>query len=109
MHKYVVTVIIVQYHNIVVASAANRDEFSGLVGVNLAGGIKRGDETLMGFGFFANGEGIGMGFIGWGDILGIGGDEGRSFGRALVLAGLVEVTLDHGDRGGWVCFEGFGS
>ena len=80
MHKYVVTVIIVQYHNIVVASAANRDKFSGLVGVNLAGGIKRGNKTLMGFGLFADWEGIGMGFIGWGNILGIGGNDVRLFG-----------------------------
>jgi hypothetical protein len=108
LYKDVVAVIIVQDHNIVVASAADGNKLPGLIGVNLTGGIKCGDVALVGFGLFAGWKRIGMGFIGWIVTWGIRGDGMGSFGRTLVFTRLVKMAFDHGDRGWWVRFEGFG-
>ena len=75
MHKDMVTVVIIKDHDIVVAGAGHCDKFSSLVCVSLTGGIKDGNETLMSFGFMAEGEGIGLGVIGGRDIGGIRGDD----------------------------------
>jgi hypothetical protein len=60
MHKDMVTVVIIKDHDIVVAGAGHCDKFSSLVCVNLTGGSKDGNETLMSFGFIAEWERIGL-------------------------------------------------
>jgi len=85
-----VAVVVVQDHNVVVASAGRCWELAGLVGVNLAPRVN--DDGKAGMGLVAIGLCIGVKV---GECFGVVG-----LGGSLILPALVQMSLVHG-HGGW--------
>ena len=98
-----VAIVIVDDHNVIVVGTGCNDEFSSLIGVNLAGGgFDDGSETVMGSCVVRGAKRKGVG----GRVIGgvrVGWWCARNhFSRFLIFTRLIQMPFDHCDRCRWV-------
>jgi hypothetical protein len=98
--EQVIAVVVIDYHEVVVATTGWGYKSAGLVAVDLSGRFHHGSKECMGPSIDAGGVGI------VGDIVVRINDGGRSLGGPLVFSSLVLVAFDCGAGLWWVFSQG---